>query len=426
MRDGARIVIAAALLSAAATAAAAAAPAVDWGPNQRLATNADAFFPVFGSMSLSDDAIVGWTRAGGTGTAVARRRAGPHGAWSLPIDLGNGNLAGLAMSRAGGSLALVASGTAVRSARIGTGGGVTPAPLGAAGAAQQVLGAALRGDGTAVALVLRPGGTSVRLLTQEAPGGPWSQSGPDLPVPADSDLTAAMSRGGQAVVAWRTSQTTIAAATRPNLGGQWRSFPALPSDVPTGPTVVSPAAVIGDDGSAAVTWEVLGQNFDDNLGAGAFIPAGMTSTAAALPIAGATAGMGVSPTGTAMMTWTDPALDGDLFASRFSTVNASWPIGIRRLAKGGTLEEGAFALAARTARRGPVIVEATLETGPGPDGQVAFGRPLRSKPWGKARSLPFSRATPALAAGERAALVALAVDDTDELIVAAYGRLPGG
>jgi hypothetical protein len=151
----------------------------------------------------------------------------------------------------------------------------------------------------------------------------------------------------------------------------------------------------------------------------------MTSTPTPLPIAGARVGIGVSPTGTAMMTWTDPALAGDLFASRFSTVNASWPIGIRRLAKGNTLDEGTFALAARTARRGPVIVEATNETGPGPDGQVAFGRPLRGKPFGKARPLPFSRGTPALAAGERAALVAIAVDDTAELIVAAYGRLPG-
>jgi hypothetical protein len=424
MRAGARIVMAAAALSAAATAASA-APAVDWGPNQRLDTNADAFSPVFAGMSLRDDAIVGWTRAGGAGKAIARRRAGPHGQWSPPIDLGGGTMAGLAMSRSGGALALVTSGTTVRSARIGTAGGVTPAPLGTAGTAQQVLGAALRGDGTAVALVLRPGGTAVRLLTQAAPGGSWTASGPDLPVPPDSDLTAAMSRGGQAVVAWRAGPSAIAAATRPNLGGQWRSFPALPSDVPAGPSFISPIAVIGDDGSAAVTWIALGPSFDDSFGAGAFIPAGMTSTPAPLPIAGARVGIGVSPTGTAMMTWTDPALAGDLFASRFSTVNASWPIGIRRLAKGTTLDEGTFALAARTARRGPVIVEATNETGPGPDGQVAFGRPLRGKPFGKARPLPFSRGTPALAAGERAALVAIAVDDTAELIVAAYGRLPG-
>ena len=425
MREGARIVVTAAVLSATAASAPAAEPTVGWGPNQRLGTSVDAFSPTLAAMSLRDDAIVGWTRQTGTRTALVRRRVGPHGQWAPATELGSGTIAGLAMSRAGAALALVTSGTAVRSARIATGGGVTTAQLGAAGAAKQVLGAALRGDGTAVALVLRPGGTAVRLLTQTAPGGPWSASGPDLAVPADSDLTAAVNRGGQAVVAWRAGTTTIAAATRPNLGGQWRSFPALPSEVPAGPTAVSPLAVIGDDGSAAVTWTVLAPNFDDNRGAGAFIAAGMTSTPAALPIAGARVGIGVSPTGTAMMAWTDPELDGDLFASRFSTVNTSWPIGIRRLAKGGTLDEGTFALAARTARRGPVIVEATNETGPGPDGQVAFARPLRGKPWGAARRLPSSRGTPALAAGERAALIALAIDDTGDVIVAAYGRKKG-
>jgi hypothetical protein len=163
MREGARIVIAAAVLSATA-ASAAAAPTVGWGPNQRLGTSVDAFSPTLAAMSLRDDAIVGWTRQTGTRTALVRRRAGPHGQWAPANELGSGTIAGLAMSRAGAALALVTAGTAVRSARIATGGGVTTAQLGPAGAARQVLGAALRGDGTAVALVLRPNGTSVRLL----------------------------------------------------------------------------------------------------------------------------------------------------------------------------------------------------------------------------------------------------------------------
>jgi hypothetical protein len=125
------------------------------------------------------------------------------------------------------------------------------------------------------------------------------------------------------------------------------------------------------------------------------------------------------------MTRADPLLDGDLFASRFSAVTSAGRSASAAWRRGGTLDEGVVALAADTARRGPVIVEATNETGPGPDGQVAFGRPLRGKAWGAARRLHFSRGTPALAAGERAALIALAIDDTGDVIVAAYGRTQG-
>lgn len=132
----------------------------------------------------------------------------------------------------------------------------------------------------------------------------------------------------------------------------------------------------------------------------------------------------MSSTGTAMISWSDRLLGGDLWASRFAPVGPAWPIGIRLLADANRLEEGVFAIAPVGSRHGPVLVEASLETGPGPDGHVAFARDSRGAPWGAPHPLTFTRGTPAVVAGDTAGLIALAVDDDGTLVVTPYDRLP--
>jgi hypothetical protein len=424
---------AAAALALVGPSAVAQAPGASWGPEVRLATSVDDAEPVFAAMSMDDDAVVGWTRRTTSGRSVrARLRTGPRGAWSAPVALGSGRLVALAMDLDGDALALRRTGSGpARAARILRNGDVIGSELPATGAGR-VLGATLRQDGRAAAYVLRPGGAIVRLLVQESPGGAWARSGPDFTIPAPpTGLTASVNRAGAAVIAWiAPGGTVIGAATRYSIGSQWRSLAGgLPSLVPVGPSVFRPRAVMGDGTAAAVTWTASGVTLaDPDRGAGAFIRTGPgpTAEAAALPTFGEVTGVAVSRLGTAMTAWTDAPIEGDLFASRFAPVDADWPIGIRRLAGANALEEGAFALTPAGSRLGPVILEASLETGPGPDGHVAFARDSRGAPWGAPRRLSFSRATPSVVAGERAALIALAVDDTAELVVRPYHRPPGG
>ena len=239
----------------------------------------------------------------------------------------------------------------------------------------------------------------------------------------------AINRAGQAVVAWvDPGRHAIPAATRYALGSQWKPFPAgLPGSTPAAATVGRPRAVIGDDGSAAVIWTVFPANFNEpDTGAGSFIRTGPGPTADAvpLPVPGPVAGTAVSATGTAMVAWAESIFQSDLWASRFAPVTPAWPIGIRLLAPGDRLDEGAFAVDPVTSRRGPVLVEASLETGPGPDGQVAFARDSRGAPWGAPRGLTSTRGVPAVVAGDLAGLVALAVDDDGTLVVTPYDRLP--
>ena len=431
MRAGACILGAAVALALSAVPAVAVAPGSGWGPDVRLASSVDAGEPAFAAMSLDDDAIVGWTRLTNSGrTALVRRRTGPRGIWQAPVSLGAGRLVGLAMDRDGDALAVVQAGSAPpRGTRIRRDGSLATSQLGAAGRVARVLEVTLRQDGRAAALVLRPGGTAIGYLVQDGPGEPWSGSGPDLPIPGPDDLVTAINRAGQAVVAWvDPGGHAIPAATRYALGSQWKPFPAgLPGSTPAAATVGRPRAVIGDDGSAAVIWTVFPANFDDpDTGAGSFITTGPgpTADAVTLPVPGPVAGTAVSATGTAMVAWAESVFQGDLWASRFAPVTPAWPIGIRLLAPGDRLEEGAFAVDAVTSRRGPVLVEASLETGPGPDGQVAFARDSRGAPWGAARGLTFTRGVPALVAGDLAGLVALAVDDDGTLVVTPYDRLP--
>ena len=431
MRAGTFILGAAALLALAAVPAVAVAPGSGWGPDVRLASNVDEFGSPLAAMSLNDDAIVGWTRLTNNGrTALVRRRTGPRGHWQPPISLGAGRLVGLAMDRDGDALAVKQAGSAPPLAtRIRRNGSQATSQLGAAGRVARVLETTLRQDGRAVALVLRPGGTAIGYLVQDGPGDAWTGRGPDLPVPGPDDLVTAMNRAGQAVVAWvGPGRHSIPAATRYALAGQWKAFPAgLPGSSQAAATVGRARAVMGDGGSAAVTWTVFPANFNDpDTGAGSFITTGPGPTADAvpLPVPGPVAGAAVSATGTGMVSWAESIFQSDLWASRFSPVGPAWPIGIRRLAPGNQLEEGAFAVDPVTSRRGPVLVEASLETGPGPDGQVAFARDSRGAPWGAAHPLTFTRGTPAVVAGDLAGLVALAVDDDGTLVVTPYDRLP--
>ena len=439
MRAGMTIVLGAAAAAALALAlagppAAAAAPGDGWGPEVRLATSVDSDEPALAAMSMDDDAVVGWTRLTTSGrSARVRLRTGPRGAWSAPVALGPGRLVALAMDSDGDALALRAAGGPARAARILRNGNVIASALPSAGTGR-VLGATLRQDGKAAAYVLRPDGVTIRLFVQESPGGAWTKSVTDFTIPAPPsglDLTASVNRAGAAVVAWvAPGRTLIGAATRYSIGSQWESLAAgLPSSQPVGPSVGRPTAVMGDGTAAAVTWTVFGSTFTEPArGAGSFIRTGPGPTAEAtpLPTFGAVTGVAVSKLGTAMTAWTDPALDGDLFASRFAPVDADWPIGVRPVAGASSLEEGAFALTPAGSRLGPVILEASLETGPGPDGHVAFARDSRGAPWGAPRRLTFSRGTPSVVAGKRAALIALAVDDTAELVVRPYDTLPRG
>jgi hypothetical protein len=437
MRAMMTIVLGAAAVAALALAgppAAAAAPGDGWGPEVRLATSVDAAEPALAAMSMDDDAVVGWTRETNSGSSArVRLRTGPRGAWSAPVVLGPGRLVALAMDLDGDALALRAAGGPARAARILRNGDVIASALPSTGTGR-VLGATLRQDGRAAAYVLRPGGVTIRLFVQASPGGAWTKSGTDFTLPAPAaglDLTASVNRAGAAVVAWvAPGRTLIGAATHYSIGSQWKSLAAgLPSSQPVGPFVRFPTAVMGDGTAAAVTWSVSASTFSEpDRGAGSFIRTGPGPTAEAtpLPTFGAVTGVAVSKLGTAMTAWTDPALGGDLFASRFAPVDADWPIGIRRLADGSNLEEGAFALTPAGSRLGPVILEASLETGPGPDGHLAFARDSRGAPWGVPRALSFSRGTPSVVAGKRAALIALAVDDTAELVARAYDTLPRG
>jgi hypothetical protein len=397
----------------------------------RLASSVDSFEPALAAMSLDDDAIVGWTRLTNAGrSALVRRRTGPRGLWQAPVPLGPGRLVGLAMDRDGDALAVKQAGSAPpRATRIRRDGSLDTTQLGAAGRVARVLEVTLRQDGRACALVLRPGGTAIGYLVQDGPGEPWGGSGPDLPIPGPDDLVTAINRAGQAVAAWvGPGGTSLPAATRYALGGQWRAFPAgLPGSSSPAATVGSPRAVIGDGGSAAVIWTVSPADFDDpDTGAGSFITTGPGPTADAvpLPVPGPVAGAAVSRTGTAMVAWAESVFQSDLWASRFAPVTPAWPIGIRLLAPGDRLEEGAFAADAVGSRSGPVLVEASLETGPGPDGQVAFARDSRGAPWGAPRRLTFTRGVPAVVAGDLAGLVALAVDDDGTLVATPYDRLP--
>ena len=429
------VIGAAAALALAGTPAVAAPPGAGWGPEVRLATSVDDAEPALAAMSMDDDAVVGWTRRTTSGrSARVRLRTGPRGAWTAPVALGPGRLAALAMDLDGDALALRAVGAGpARVARILRNGAVIASGLPAT-AAGRVLGATLRQDGRAAAYVLRPDDVTVRLFVQASPGGAWAKSGPDFTIPAppaDLDLAASVNRAGAAVIAWvAPGRTLIGAATRYSIGSQWRSLAGgLPGSLPVGPTVGRPRAVMGDGTAAAVTWTVFSSTFTEpSRGAGSFIRTGPGPTAEAtpLPTFGAVTGVAVSKLGTAMTAWADPALDGNLFASRFSPVDPDWPIGIRLVADAGALEEGAFALTPASSRLGPVILEASLETGPGPDGHVAFARDSSGAPWGALRRLSSSRGTPSVVAGKRAALIALAVDDTAELVVTPYDLLPRG
>jgi hypothetical protein len=419
-------------LALGAAPAGAVAPGAGWGPGTRLASGVDSVSPALAAMSLRDDAVVGWTRRA-PARAFVRLRRGARGAWAPPIQLGPGTLTALAMDRAGAVLAIRQVGPGPpRAARIAPDGTVVSSTLGAAGAATQVLDAALRDDGRAVALVLRPDGETVRLLVQATPTGTWAASGPDLPLPDPGapggvEFSGDLNRDGRAVVgAVEAGHLSVGVSTRFTLTGDWTTSSSKPFDPPflEPLRVVRPVAAIGDDGSSAVTWTRLAPFPDPSRGAGLFVTRNPGSLVGPLPVFGPTVAVAVSPSGTAMMAWADPVLGGNLFASRFARVGSSWPIGIRLLADAATLDEGVFALAAVTSRLGPVLVEASLETGPGPDGHVAFARDPRGAQWGALRRLPSSRSVPAVVAGERAGLIALAIDDTDDLVVTPYDRLP--